>query len=172
MGKQELTGYSFPRLPDNWTESERMFALELRRLFDTIFGEQADLSRDVINNTNRLSEMITQTGKDLGTSIAELTNSLKETNDRFNDVFTQISEINDKLEEDEEAINETNGRIDNLYDEFYPVGISVLWNSSTAAPFAFGTWEIENIDPDTQEPVPDAYGHYMWRRVVDPDDGD
>ena len=85
----------------------------------------------------------------------------------------QIAEINEEIGTIEETMaddkEELLGRIATVYNEVYPIGITVLGSSSTDCPITFGTWEAENTDPDTGDPLPDQYGHYMWRRVADPE---
>lgn len=149
-----VPGYAFPRMPERWSDSERQFGLALRNLFDTIFSDQETQDR----NTAKNGELLKALDEKFTKATEQISN--------------QLNEINDALADLDERIDETNERIDGLYDIIYPIGISVLWNDDETAPFEFGTWEIENIDPDTQEPVPDEYGHYMWRRVADPDDSD
>ena len=147
MGKQELSGYSFPRVPDRWAEDGRQFALGLRGLFDTLFGEQANISREIIRNSTTLSETITKMGKDFGASFENLTKSIAEAGQRFDEDARRMERTENRFDDLEQAIISM--------DTVYPVGITVLTSSGTDAPFDFGTWSVSG---------PDDFGNYMWQR--------
>ena len=142
-----VAGYTFPRMPEQWSEREKQFGLSLRDLFDAIFADQETQDRSTTKNEETISSVDSKYGK-------------------------AVELINESIETINNAIKETNERIDNLYDELYPIGITVLMGyeegtTPTDPPFEFGTWEIVSTDPDTGDPVPDDYGNYMWRRVED-----
>jgi len=43
MAKQSVTGYTFPNVPQGWTQDGKHFAIGLRSLFDRIFGTMITL---------------------------------------------------------------------------------------------------------------------------------
>jgi hypothetical protein len=137
------SGYSMPRIPANWNDSERQFGLGLRDLFDSIFSDQETQDRNTEANGERIDE----------------------TNEKFDG---EVKKINDHLNEIDDLLNDTTDRLDDLLDEFgesfdkiYPVGIAVFAGST--APFDFGTWDAV-IDPDTNAQA-EFCGKYMWERV-------
>ena len=97
MGKQELSGYSFPRVPERWSESERQFALGQRKLFDNLFGEQASLSRDVVQNNAKLSESISKLEKSSGEKINEITQGIDNIGKQLDEFDNDIGEIKEAL---------------------------------------------------------------------------
>ena len=90
MGKQELSGYSFPRVPARWDDEGRQFGLGLRKLFDTLFGEQASLSREVLQNNTKISETIAEVEKTSGEKIDTLTQSIEELQNSLKNLQEQL----------------------------------------------------------------------------------
>ena len=141
------SGYSMPRMPGNWSDSERQFYIGLRELFDSIFSDQETQDRNVEANGVRIDE----------------------TNEKFD---KEVKNTNDHLAETNNALEDTTDRLDELlaalgtaFKIIYPIGIVVL-TTGADAPFPFGTWVAALTDPDTGDPVPDSDGHYRWQRTV------
>ena len=178
MGKtvRNNPGYSFPRMPDEWGERERQFGLGLRDQFDQLFVKDENNSEQIKKSQTALEEVkreIQLNVNDLAKRIADLEYRLSAIiSESDATIEEQIAEINEEIESIERTMaadkQELLTRIGTLYNEVYPIGITVFGNSALASPITFGTWEAENTDPQTGDPVPDEYGHYMWRRVADP----
>jgi hypothetical protein len=140
------SGYSMPRIPDNWNDSERQFGLGLRDLFDSIFSDQETQDR----NTEANGERIDETNEKFDGEVKKINDHLNESDDLLNDTTDRVKEIEERLD-----------AIDGEVDKIYPVGIAVFAGST--APFDFGTWDAV-IDPDTNAQA-EFCGKYMWERV-------
>ena len=108
MGKQELSGYSFPRVPARWDDEGRQFGLGLRKLFDTLFGEQANISREVLQNNNKLGEIITKLEKISGDKIDELAQNLDGIGKRIEDIGTQVDGDDYDIDDIKSALTDIN----------------------------------------------------------------
>jgi hypothetical protein len=144
---RNATGYSFPRLPEGWSEKERQFGIRLRDLFDRIFSDQETQDRNVEANGVRIDETNEKFDKEV-----------KNTNNH-------LAETNDALEDTTDRLDELLAALGTAFNIIYPIGIVVL-TTGADAPFPFGTWVAALTDPDTGDPVPDSDGHYRWQRTV------
>jgi hypothetical protein len=178
MGKTINTpGYSLPQMPQQWSENERQYALGVRDNFDQLFSQkerdrkQFEENQTAIDDVRRVQQQYKEDSDyKLNDLEYRLTNVINEGSES---VEEQIAEINEEIGTIEGTMaddkEELLGRIASVYNEVYPIGITVLGSSSTDCPITFGTWEADYTDPVTGDPIPDDCGNYRWRRVADPE---
>lgn len=151
MGKNasNTPGYSFPRMPERWSEGEKQFGLGLRDQFDRLYSQnetanrQYEANKTDIENVresqqkyadefaikmsemeNRMSGAISEGDASIEGQIQELSDEVDAINETLSGVGTSITEINT-------SITGINKDIDDLEDGLDDLETDILRRIST-----------------------------------------